>query len=66
MKNGSKQWNFGFWGAESHNKSLLRESWSLNFFWFFGEVSELSDQVPQKPNFWLRTCNNDPKQKDKS
>jgi len=26
----SKRWNFGFWGAESHKKSLLREFWSKN------------------------------------
>ena len=38
----------------------------LFFLWFSEKVSEQSDQVPQKPNFWLRTCNNDPKQKDKS
>jgi len=55
-----------FGGAESRKKSLLRESWSLNFFWFFGEVSEQSKQVARKPDFWLRTGNNDPKQKDKS
>jgi len=34
---------------------------SLNFFWFSGEVSEQSDQVARKPDFWLRTSNNDPK-----
>jgi hypothetical protein len=61
MKNGSKRWNFGFWGAESRKKSLLREAWSLNFFWFSGEVSEQSDQVARKPDFWLRTGNNDSK-----
>jgi len=66
MKNGSKRWNFGFWGAESGKKFLLRESWSLNFFGFSGEVSEQSDQVARKPAFLLRTGNNDPKQKDES
>jgi len=34
--------------------------------WFYGEVSEQSDQVARKPDFWLRTVNNDPKQKDES
>ena len=58
MKNGSERLK--------SKKSLLGESWSLNFFWFFGEVSEQSDQVARKPDFWLRTGNNDPKQKDKS
>ena len=38
----------------------------LNFFWFFGKVSKQSDQVARKPDFWRRTRNNDPKQKDKS
>ena len=37
----------------------------LEFFWFFGEVSEQSDQVARKPDILL-TGNNDPKQKDKS
>jgi len=52
-----------FWilRAESHKKSLLRESRSLNFFWFSGEVSEQSDQVVRKPDFLLRTGNNDSK-----
>jgi hypothetical protein len=38
----------------------------LNFFWFFGEVSGQYDQVSWKPDFWLRTGNNAPKQKDES
>jgi len=37
--------------AESRKKSLLRESWSLNFFLIFWEVSEQSDQVARKPDF---------------
>jgi len=57
MKNGFKRWNFGLWGAD-HGPWI--------FFWFFGKVSEQSDQVAQKPDFLLRTGNNDPKQKDKS
>jgi len=36
------------------------------FLWFFGKVSEQSDQVAWKPDFRLRTANNDPKQKDES
>jgi len=40
--------------------------WIFFFFWFFGDVSKQSDQVSRKPDFWLRTGNNDPKQKDKS
>jgi len=63
-KNGSKRWNFGFWGAGCRKKSLLRESWSLIFF--SGEVSEQSNQVAWNPDFWLKTTNNDPKQKDDS
>jgi hypothetical protein len=51
-----KKWKIG----------LNDEKWFLNFFWFFGEVSEQSDQVARKPNFWLRTGNNDPKHKDES
>jgi len=35
-------------------------------FWFFRKVSEQPDKVAQKPDFWLRTSNNDLKQKDKS
>jgi len=57
---------FWIWGAESRQKSLLGEWWFLNFFWFFGEVSKQSDQVAWKPDFWLRTGNNELKQKDKS
>ena len=38
----------------------------LDFFWFYGEVSEQSDQVAWKPDFLLRIGNNDPKQKDES
>jgi len=64
IKNGSKQWNFGFWEAGSRKKFLLRVSWSLIFSWFSGEVLEQSDQVVWKPNFWLTTVNNDPKQKN--
>jgi len=33
----------------------------LNFFWFSVRVLEQSDQVARKPDFWLRTGNNDPK-----
>jgi len=34
----------------------------LDFFsWFFSEVSKQSDQVSQKPDFLLRTTNNDSK-----
>jgi len=67
MKNRSKQWNFGFWGAKSRKKSLPRNSWSLIFFpLFFGEISEQFDQVARKSDFWLRTVNNDLKQKDES
>jgi len=36
------------------------------FFWVYGKVSEHSDQVAQKPDFWLRTTNNELKQKDES
>jgi len=61
MKNGSKRWNFEFWGVESGKKFLLRVSRSLNFFWFSVEVSEQSDQVARKPDFLLRTGNNEPK-----
>jgi len=64
MKNESKRWNFGFWEAESRKKFLLGEFWSLIFFLFSAEVSKQSDQVGQKPDFWLRTDNNYPKQKD--
>jgi len=64
MENGSKWWNFGFWGAESRKKSL-QVARKPNF-WFSGEVSEQSDQVAQNSDFWLRTGNNDPKQKDES
>jgi len=54
-------WIFWFWGAESRKKSLLIESLSLIFFWFFGEVSEQSDQVD--PIFFLlRIVNNDKKE----
>jgi len=38
----------------------------LIFSWFFEEVSEQSDQVARKPDFWLRSANNDSKQKDES
>ena len=38
----------------------------ISFFWFSGKVSEQSDQVAWKPNFWLKTCNSDSKQKDES
>jgi len=36
------------------------------FLWFSGKVSEQSDQVAWKLDFWLRTTNNNPKQKDES
>jgi len=36
------------------------------FFWFSGKVSEQSDQVAWKSDFWPRTTNNDIKQKDVS
>jgi len=63
MKNWSKRWNFRFWGAESCKKSLLRG----HDPWIFSDFSEkFSDQVARKPDFWLRTCNNDLKQKDDS
>jgi len=38
----------------------------LIIFFIFWEVSEQSDYVARKPNFLLRTTNNDPKQKDAS
>jgi len=34
-ENWSKRWNFGFWRAESHKKSLLGESCSLIFLFIY-------------------------------
>ena len=39
---------------------------SLDPWLFSWKVSDQSDQVAWKPDFWLRTTNNDLKQKDES
>jgi len=41
--------------------TVLLKNKTIFFFWFFGEVSEQSDQVAWKPDFLLKTGNNDPK-----
>jgi len=49
------------------NMKNKNEKWvkTMEFF-IFWKVLEQSDQVVRKPDFLLRTCNNDSKQKDES
>jgi len=68
-----KKWkiglNDGILDFEERNPTRSSFLGSLDpwfFSWFYWKVSEQFDQVAQKPNFKLRTANNDLKQKDGS